>query len=148
MIALFLYWQGKYEEALSLNMTAISIGEKAFGPDHPDQGMRLSNQAGYLQNQVGAVSIFPEICCGAQLMMQYVATRVVSRPGERQSVFLGHMLGFPVHVIMLSKGGRSLKKQVSAQVIPYNIYRYALCSSPRQHAGLLQEMRGSVYFLQ
>ena len=46
--------QGKFEEADSLYLRAIEIGEKTLGPDHPDLATRLNNRAGLLRKQVRA----------------------------------------------------------------------------------------------
>ncbi|CAM9264861.1 unnamed protein product [Ectocarpus fasciculatus] len=44
--------QGKYEEADSLYLRAIEIGEATLGPDHPDVATRLNNRAALLTAQV------------------------------------------------------------------------------------------------
>ena len=50
--------QGKYEEADSLHLRAIDIGEKKLGPDHPNLATWLNNRAGLLENQVRAIGSF------------------------------------------------------------------------------------------
>jgi tetratricopeptide (TPR) repeat protein len=42
---------GKYEDALPLYQRALTIWEKALGPDHPNTATSLNNMAGLLQSQ-------------------------------------------------------------------------------------------------
>lgn len=51
-------YQDKYDEAESLYVRAIAIGEKVRGPDHPDLAMFLNNRAALLKDQVRV-----EHCC-------------------------------------------------------------------------------------
>lgn len=48
--------QGEHAEAKAVFLRAISIQEKALGPDHPEVAATLNNLAGLLQTQVRAVS--------------------------------------------------------------------------------------------
>lgn len=55
--------QGKPEEADSVLLRAIGIGEKTLGPHHPDLASRLNNRAAFLSRQVRAVINFEHFSC-------------------------------------------------------------------------------------
>ena len=57
--------QGKLAEADPLNLRAIEIGEKVFGPEHSDLAVWLNNRARLLKAQVRALRIFRDKACGA-----------------------------------------------------------------------------------
>ena len=50
-MALQLYRQGQYAQALTQLQRALAIREKALGPDHPDVATSLNNLAKVLQEQ-------------------------------------------------------------------------------------------------
>lgn len=54
-VVFFLSFEGKYNEADSLYLRAIEIGERTLPPDHADLAVRFNNRAGLLKAQVRVV---------------------------------------------------------------------------------------------
>ena len=50
--------QGKFEEALALYKRSRAIGEKVYGPDHPEVATDLNNEALLLEDMVSCSA-----CC-------------------------------------------------------------------------------------
>lgn len=60
-------FQGKYQEAESLNKRSLAMRQKALGPDHPAVAESLNNRAGLLQKQVrvgGKMCKIRTVLCG------------------------------------------------------------------------------------